>query len=231
MTGAGGNTPTGSASTLRPLPACCLRDLDCRGAPVEGSGRLPGTDHPSAANSIPRSADRSIGSSESRASGPLSIAEFDPGEHHGALGPAFLVGTHDPEGRFDAKERRIADRLAADGGCVHPRRRDDTAYRVTNPDAMVRTGPADPGTITEFKTLTEANSTAVRRNILEAGRQVTPHGGGQVVIDGRSVELTEADARRGYARAVGQARATGQSLPNTVRFLLADSAVISLPEG
>lgn len=175
-----------------------------------------------------------VSSSGSPAFGQLPRAGatgFDPGEHHGPLGPAFQAGTHDPEGRFDAKERRIADRLAADGACVHPRRRDDTTYRLTNPDAMVRTGPADPGTITEFKTPKAANSTAVRRNILEAGRQVTPHGGGQAVIDGRPVGLTEADARRGYARAVGQARATGQPLPHTVRFLLADDAIITLPEG
>jgi hypothetical protein len=37
---------------------------------------------------------------------------FDPGEHRGELRDDFRVGTHDPDGRFEDKERRIADRLA-----------------------------------------------------------------------------------------------------------------------
>lgn len=155
---------------------------------------------------------------------------FDPGEHRGELRRDFKPGCHDPGGRFEEKERRIADRLAEDGASVHPRERDDSVTNRKNPDAMVRRSPEDPGTVTEFKTLSSGNSGAVRRNIIEAGAQVHPHGGGDVVIDGRDVRLTDEDARRGYARAVGQAREQNLPMPQRVMFVMGDGSIKVFPE-
>jgi hypothetical protein len=90
---------------------------------------------------------------------------------------------------------------------------------------LVRTGPNDPGRITEFKTLESPSSSAVKNNIVDAGHQSKEAS----VIDGRNVGLTEENARRGYARAVGQARAHGQTIPESVRIILGDNRIITLP--
>ena len=155
---------------------------------------------------------------------------FDPGEHKGELRNGFRPGCQDPHGRFSEKETRVAERLAEDGAAVHPRERDDTTDGHKNPDAMVRTSADDPGRITEFKTLESASSSSVRRNILEAGQQVGYHGGGDAVIDGRDVDLTEDAARRGYNRAAGQAREHGQPMPERVSFILGDGSIKVFPE-
>jgi hypothetical protein len=123
------------------------------------------------------------------------------------------------------KEHAIAERLALDGKMVHARERIDDVQGLKNPDAMVRSGPDDPGSVTEFKTLKAASSGAVRRNILEAGEQTSD----LAVLDGRSVGLTEEDARRGYARAVGQARMHGQDVPKTVRVVTGNGRIITFP--
>ncbi|GAA5186621.1 hypothetical protein GCM10023322_33270 [Rugosimonospora acidiphila] len=153
---------------------------------------------------------------------------FDPAMQHGALGDHFEPGVHDPGNEFLPKERAIADRLAQNGEQVNQRPADHTVPGQPNPDAMVRTGPDDPGTITEFKTLAgKDGSNSVRRNILDAGGQV-PDGGG-VVLDGRATNVDEADAIRGHARALGQAAQTGQKLPTIVRIILGDGRIITLP--
>ncbi|GGK86992.1 WXG100-like domain-containing protein [Mangrovihabitans endophyticus] len=156
-------------------------------------------------------------------------ADFDPGMHHGPLGRDFSPGVHDPRGLFQAKERAVADRLADEHEMVHPRERIDNVQNLKNPDAMVRTSPSDLGTVTEFKTIESGSSGAVRTNILAAGRQTESTGGGNVVIDGREVGLLEAEARRGYARALGQARAHSMSFPGKVRFILGDGTMMELP--
>jgi hypothetical protein len=156
---------------------------------------------------------------------------FDPGEHRGELRDDFRPGCHDPEGRFDEKERSIADRLAQDGASVHPRERDDTVDDKKNPDSMVRTSPEDPGTVTEFKTLESASSNAVRQNILDAAKQVDQYGGGDAILDGRGVKLTDEDARRGYARAVGQARQMNLPMPDRVMIIIGDGSIKVFPEG
>lgn len=155
---------------------------------------------------------------------------FDPGVHRGELRDGFRPGTHDPDGHFEEKERRIADRLAEDGASVHPRERDDTVEDKKNPDSMVRNSPDDPGTVTEFKTLDNASSNAVRRNILAAAKQVDQYGGGHAVLDGRGVNLTDEDARRGYARAAGQARQLDLTMPNRVEIIMGDGSIKVFPE-
>lgn len=170
------------------------------------------------------------GSGSGRTGGrPRGDSGFDPGKHKGALGNEFRAGVNDPRGMFEPKERSVADRLADEGEMVHPRERIDDVADLKNPDAMVRTGPSDPGTVTEFKTLGSDNSAAVKENILRAGDQLAQHGGGDVVIDGRGVALTEENARRGFARAVGQARTHGSDLPDRVRMILGDGTIILLP--
>ena len=99
-----------------------------------------------------------------------------------------------------------------------------------NPDSMVRNSPEDPGTITEFKTLDSASSNAVRRNILDAAKQVDQYGGGDVVLDGRGVNLTDEDARRGYARAVGQAKQMDLPMPDQVKIIMGDGSIKVFPE-
>jgi hypothetical protein len=81
-----------------------------------------------------------------------------------------------------------------------------------------------------MKTLASNDSTAVRRDIIDAGGQLGPHGGGDVIIDGRTAGLTESEARRGYARAVGQATQHGQPLPETVYMILGDGGLLILPD-
>ncbi|WFE40280.1 WXG100 family type VII secretion target [Micromonospora sp. WMMD998] len=154
-------------------------------------------------------------------------ADFDPGKQPGPLGDEFRPGVEDPRGLFEPKERAIADRLADDGAMVHPRERVDDAHKLKNPDGMVRFGPSDPGVVTEFKTLVGTGSTSVRRNILEAGEQTGADG--VAVLDGRNVGLSEEDARRGYSRAVGQARVHGQQMPAAVRVILGDDRILDLP--
>ncbi len=154
---------------------------------------------------------------------------FDAGRDRSSLGVGFRAGVDDPEGLFAGKERSIADLLAEEGRMVHPRRRVEDVTGLTSPDAMVRSGPDDPGVVTEFKTPESASSSSVRSNILAAGKQLGPHGGGEVVIDGRVAGLTEEVARHGWARAAGQARAHGSALPDRVRVILADGTMIELP--
>ena len=154
---------------------------------------------------------------------------FDPGKHKGALGDDFHPDVCDPRGLFDEKEHAIAVRLADEGRMIHPNERVDDVYRLKNPDSMVRSGRTDPGTVTEFKTLESGLSGAVKQSIMRAGNQVR-HTGGDVVIDGRGVGLLEAEARRGFARAVGQARAHNTVLPDTVMIILGNDVILRLPD-
>ena len=87
---------------------------------------------------------------------------------------------------------------------------------------MARSGPADDGTVTEFKTLNEPTSTAIKDNIRLGTGQVLPHGNGHVVVDGRAAGLTEAVARRGYARLAGERAAHGKPMPAEVTIILGD---------
>jgi hypothetical protein len=146
-----------------------------------------------------------------------------PGNVRGPLGRHYRRGVHDPEERFTAKERTIADWLVAQDPnlCIHPRHRDARAPG-TSPDAMLRTGPEDAGTITEFKTLDRPNSGAFKQNARRSLNQVLPHGNGHVVLDGCSVGLTQELAQRGYARFAGERRKHGGGMPRKLTVILAD---------
>jgi hypothetical protein len=154
-------------------------------------------------------------------------ADFDPAFHPGAMGEHYQPGVFDPANEFTDKERAIADRLAEDGEMVNQRPTDHGASGQRNPDTMVRTGPGDPGRITEFKTLESDSNSAIQRNILQSGEQAG--GDGAVVIDGRQVGLTRDVAVRGYQRAVGNSLAHGKTMPGLVRVILGDGSIITLP--
>jgi hypothetical protein len=122
---------------------------------------------------------------------------FDPAFHHKALGDEWAPGVHDPEAKFSDKELAIADRLHDEGWRVDARPQDDSKQHMKNPESMVRKDPADEGLITEYKTLKSGESNAVNRNIKKASKQVPPDG--EVVIDGRNVDLTKENADRAWA--------------------------------
>ncbi|MFG3430338.1 hypothetical protein [Streptomyces californicus] len=156
-------------------------------------------------------------------------ASFDPGMHHGALKEKYRSGVEDPRRLFDAEdrgktERQTAERLAQEGWHVAPREADHAGGK-SNPDAMVRRYPEDKGTVTEFKNLKSGTPTSIKRNIIEAGDQVGKHGGGDVVIDGRAVGLSEEKAERGYRRAAGQAKSHRQAMPASTYFILGDNEI------
>lgn len=155
----------------------------------------------------------------------------DPSEP-GPLGASFAPGAHDPEGHFSPKERAIAERLARDGACVHPRVADHTRHGHSNPDAIVRWSPTDGGTVTEFKTLapsSDATDATVKANISKAAKQLGKREiVGDVVIDARATTVTAAQARTAYARVVGESAAHDFPLPRRVRVILASDDIIDL---
>jgi hypothetical protein len=151
-----------------------------------------------------------------------------PGNDKGPLGDRFRPGVHDEDCHFSDKELAIADWLVSTNpaACIHPRQR-DPALDETSPDAMVRTTPDDWGTVTEFKTLDGPTSRAVKDNIRAGIRQVLPHGNGHVVVDGRPLALTEANARQGYARLVGERKSHGRPMAQQVTIILGDGRGLS----
>jgi hypothetical protein len=92
---------------------------------------------------------------------------------------------------------------------------------------MVRTGPEDPGTVTEFKTLKRPSPNAVSKRLEDAVDQNLPHGNGHVVIDGRAAGLTETAARAGQADYVRRRQKDGKPLADQVTIILADGRGIS----
>lgn len=160
----------------------------------------------------------------------LTQSATHPNVYFGPLGKDFTPGVVDPDELFSPKERAIGDYFADRGVHVEPVKPVHDENKLTNPDSVFRWSPEDRGTLTEMKTLESADSTAVRRDILDAGQQLDQHGGGAVVIDGRNVGLTEADARRGYARAVGQAAQQQKPLPHTVYVILGDGTLLEFPD-
>jgi hypothetical protein len=152
----------------------------------------------------------------------------DPAFEPGPLGDDFAPGVHDPDGEFEPKEQDLADHLANDQGWrIDQRAADHTVQNQSNPDTMIRKGPDDPGTITEFKTLNSGSANAVKRNINDASSKQAANGG-EVVVDGRNVGLTQADADRGYAKAVGQ---PGGSVSDVVHVVLGDGTVVTYNRG
>jgi hypothetical protein len=148
--------------------------------------------------------------------------DFDPAVRRGALGASFKPGVHDPNGRFHAKEVRIARRLEEEGWRIDARFEDHTIYRGKNPDVMIRRSGTDEGLQAEFKTAESGANSAIKRNIHNGSDQALPDG--EVVIDGRDVGLTEANALRAFRRACGQ---PGKTVANVVHFILEDGRLVT----
>jgi hypothetical protein len=144
--------------------------------------------------------------------------DFDPAFDLRPLGPNFAPGVHDPHGTFSPKERRIADRLEKEGWRIDARPADHGSGDK-NPDAMVRKSAAERGVILEFKSPRSSASNTLKRNIDDAGDQAR-----EIVIDGRNIGVTEADAWRAYRRAAGQ---PGKTIADVVHVILGDGRLVS----
>jgi hypothetical protein len=94
------------------------------------------------------------------------------------------------------------ERLVGEGWRIDARLIDNRSDDP-DPDAMARKDRSDRGSVIEFKTLETSRVETVKRNILKAGKQVRSVDG-EVVVDGRNVELSEAAAREAYRAAERQ---------------------------
>ena len=148
----------------------------------------------------------------------LPEVEFDPAFDLQPLEVDFAPGVHDPDTVFKPHERAIADRLAEEGWRIDVRKPDHSSGEK-NPDATVRKGRAERGVIVEFKTPSKNSNSTVRRNICDASGQAS-----EIVIDGRNIELSEADAWRAYRRALGQ---PGKTIADVVHIILGDGRLVT----
>lgn len=164
-----------------------------------------------------------------RAPGGRIRAVLDP-PNWGAEGGRFTPGVHELPGAraFESHELPTAELLASEGKSVYARAPVNVTG-VKNPDALVRTSPDDPGTYTEFKSPTTPTDSAVKKEITKAAKQLQEYGGGDLVLDGRTVGLSRAVAETALKRTIGQARAHGSALPERIRIVLADGASIHYP--
>ncbi|MFI5706267.1 hypothetical protein [Kribbella sp. NPDC051620] len=147
---------------------------------------------------------------------------FDPAFHHRPLGDDFVPGIYDPQRKFRATEQDTAERLAIEGWRIDGRLEDHTQKYRKNPDAMVRKHRGDPGIVVEFKTPVSRSANALKRNINDASEQVAA--GGEVVIDGRNVRVTQEDALRAFRRACGQ---PGKTVADVVHVILGDGRLVT----
>ncbi|MFB8281993.1 hypothetical protein [Nocardia colli] len=132
----------------------------------------------------------------------------------------FKPGVNDPDGNFSPKERSIADYLVEKQGWqVTSNKADHTVQRQKNPEGTIKKGADDPGRTAEFKTLESGSNNALKRNMLDTA-QLPP--GGEIVIDGRVVGTTRAEADRAYSRALGQ---PGGTVASTTHVILADGSM------
>lgn len=148
--------------------------------------------------------------------------DFDPAFDPRPLGPDFAPGVFDPHRSLKPKERVIADRLVQEGWRVDARPENHTRYKRKNPDVMVRKGPDDRGVIIEFKTPESNASNAVKRNMHGATKQAGA--GGEILIDGSSIGVTEDVAWRSFRRACGQPRST---VADIVHVMLGDGRLVT----
>ncbi len=147
----------------------------------------------------------------------------------GPLGSRFERGVHDPNGRLMPKERETAELLASEGKDVRVLP-EDHSTPGKSVDTLVRSDESDNGTYTELKSLDRSTSRAVKDSIFRAQDQLGPHGGGEVVIDGRRAGLDREAAEAGLRRALGEARTHDKPLPDSIRVIAEDgSSVIYSP--
>lgn len=148
--------------------------------------------------------------------------DFDPAFDLRPLEVDFAPGVHDPENAFKPHELVIAERLVQEGWRIDARLADDSTPHQKNPDVMIRKSASSRGVIVEFKTPRSHNSSAIKRNMNTGSTQVGRDG--EVVIDGRQIELTEEDAERAFRRACGQ---PGSKVASMVHVILGDGRLVS----
>lgn len=134
-------------------------------------------------------------------------------------------------GRLKPEEQAVVDDLVDRGAEVEILVENHGEHGLKNPDARVRWSEREAWVVTEFKSLGSGTSTAVKNNIIAAGKQVAARGGGDVVIDTRGVDIDLATIETGYARARGQAAEFGQPLPDRVHVILTNGRRIILDRG
>lgn len=93
---------------------------------------------------------------------------------------------------------------------------------------MIRKDRSDPGTVTEFKRPTALSYNAVRKNLRKAAQQLEGWQGGDAVVDGRAVGLTESQARTRGREAVEEAKRKSEPRPARVHFILRDGSMITI---
>jgi hypothetical protein len=152
----------------------------------------------------------------------LDDLDFNPALDLRPIGVDFTPGVHDPENRFEPKEREVADFLEREGWRIDARPADHTVHGKKNPDATLRRSGSADGVIVEFKTLDRASLSAVKRNINEACDQVGATG--EIFVDGRKVDLAEAMALRGFRKACGQ---PGKTVDAAVHVILGDGRMVT----
>mgnify|MGYP001168587278 FL=1 len=82
-----------------------------------------------------------------------------------------------------------------------------------------------------MKTLDQGTSRGALESMKLAGNQLKQHGGGgDLVMYGRKAGLLDDEARRGFARAVGQANQHQTYMPDTVSIILGDGTLLTLPD-
>ncbi|TDW79366.1 hypothetical protein [Kribbella sp. VKM Ac-2566] len=147
-----------------------------------------------------------------------NAVDFDPAFDLRPLELDFAPGVHDPLKSFKPHERLIAERLTEEGWRIDARR-EDHGSGDKNPDAMVRKQPDGRGVVVEFKTPNKNGTSTVKRNICDASDQAP-----EIVIDGRDIDLSEADAWRAYRRALGQ---PGKAIADVVHVILGDNRLVT----
>lgn len=153
---------------------------------------------------------------------------MDPAFDNGPLGADFTPGVFRREEFEHEHERRTADHLADQRGWNVYARREIQDDDVKNPDAMIRKDRSDPGTVTEFKRPTALSYNAVRKNLRKAAQQLEGWQGGDAVVDGRAVGLTESQARTWGREAVEEAKRKSEPRPARVHFILRDGSMITI---
>ncbi|WP_427891582.1 hypothetical protein ACQHIV_03510 [Kribbella sp. GL6] len=148
--------------------------------------------------------------------------EFDPAFDVRPLELEFSPGVHDPRRTFDPCEMAIAQRLAEDGWRVDARLADHETPGKKNPDVMVRKSGSSRGVIVEFKTPESRSNNALKRNMNAGSRQAGSDG--EVVIDGRPIDLSDEDAQRAFRRACGQ---PGSRVARLVHVILGDGRMVT----
>nr|WP_238356703.1 hypothetical protein [Kribbella italica] len=149
--------------------------------------------------------------------------EFDPAFEPRALGVDFAPGVHDPGGSFKPHEIPTAERLAENGWRVDARPPDHKTQRHKNPDVMLRKSGQDPGVRVEIKAPISSKLSAIKRNIRDASKQAKE--GGEVVIDGRTIDLSEFDMHEAFRSACLQ---EGSPVSRRVHFILGDGRLVTL---